>query len=267
VYPLVDVDMAELIQSELEYNGILIRLKHKVTGLDTVGGKLKAFRVGRQYFDCDLGLVDIGVVPNTLLADEAGIGLGVSGGIAVNGQGKTTSPDIFAAGNCAETIHLVTGKPIVSTLATTAAKQGRVVGENLAGQRSEFDGTLETSIEKVFNLGVSRTGLTLRQALKYGYTASATKISTRDRSTSPPVSGRIHVKIVYTLPSGKLLGGQIVGPRDAAKRIDTLSVALTAGLNVRQLSQLDLAYAPPFSTLLDPIQIAANVALRELRYD
>jgi NADPH-dependent 2,4-dienoyl-CoA reductase/sulfur reductase-like enzyme len=81
------------------------------------------------------------------------------------------------------------------------------------------------------------------------------------------VSGRIHVKIVYTLPSGKLLGGQIVGPRDAAKRIDTLSVALTAGLNVRQLSQLDLAYAPPFSTLLDPIQIAANVALRELRYD
>jgi len=267
VYPLVDVDMAQLIQTELEYNGIFIRLKHKVTNLETIGGKLKAFRVGRHYFDCDLGLVDIGVVPNIQLADESGIGLGISGGIAVNSQGKTNSPDIFAAGNCAETIHLVTGEPIVSTLATTAAKQGRVVGENLAGRRSEFDGTLETSIEKVFNLGVSRTGLTLHQALKHGYKATATKISTRDNSAPSPVSDRIHVKLVYTMSSGRLLGGQIIGPGDAAKRIDTLSVALTAGLNVRQLSQLDLAYAPPFSTLLDPIQIAANVALRKLRDD
>ena len=142
-----------------------------------------------------------------------------------------------------------------------------MVGENLAGRRSEFDGTLETSIEKVFNLGVSRTGLTLHQALKHGYKATATKISTRDSSAPSPVSDRIHVKLVYTMSSGRLLGGQIIGPGDAAKRIDTLSVALTAGLNVRQLSQLDLAYAPPFSTLLDPIQIAANVALRKLRDD
>ena len=170
---------------------------------------------------------------------------------------------IFAAGNCAETIHIVTGKPVVSALGTTAAKQGRVVGENLAGLRSEFAGTLETSIEKVFSLGVARTGLTSQQAFRGGFEADSVRIQARDRAAYYPDAQPVHVKLVFERKTLRLLGGQIIGGGHAAKRIDTLVAALSAEMSIRDLAQLDLSYAPPFGTLWDPIQIAANVALRK----
>ena len=130
--------------------------------------------------------------------------------------------------------------------------------------RSEFAGTLETCIEKVFNLGVARTGLTSRQAFTSGFEADSVRIEARDRAAYYPDAQPVHVKLVFERKTLRLLGGQIIGGGHAAKRVDTLVAALTAEMSIRDLAQLDLAYAPPFGTLWDPIQIAANVALRKV---
>ncbi len=259
----LDEDMARIVQQELESNGVGVLLETRVTGIVEEGRRLRALQVGRETLPCDLGLVDVGVGPNTDLAEQAGIPLGMSSAIQVDGRGQTQLPGIYAAGNCAETIHLVTGKPIAPALGTSAAKQGRVVGENLAGRRSQFPGTLETSVEKVFSLGVARTGLTLRQAVADGFEADSVHIKALDRAAYYPESQPLHVKLVFERRTLRLLGGQMIGGGPSAKRIDTLVTALTARMTVRDLSQLDLAYAPPFGTLWDPLQIAANVALRK----
>ncbi len=262
VFSQLDDEMAELVQGELRRQGVQLHLESEVRALEGEGGAFRAVRVGREQFPADLALVDVGVRPGTGLAEASGIPLGLSGAIDVDDRGQTQLPGIYAAGNCAETRHLVSGKPVFSALGTTAAKQGRAVGENLAGRRSTFSGTLETSIEKVFDLSIARTGLTLRQALRDGFEARAVQISSRDRAVYYPGSAPMHVRLVFEKRNGRLLGGQIVGSDAAAKRIDTLVTALTAGMDLRQLSQLDLAYAPPSGTLWDPILIAANVALR-----
>ena len=263
IFSQIDRDMAELVQVELEKNGVRVILETRASGIVEERGRIRALEIGRGSVPCDLALVDVGVRPNTDLAQRAAIPLGMSGGVQVNRRGMTDLAGIFAAGNCAETTHRVTGKPVVSALGTTAAKQGRVVGENLAGMRSEFAGTLETCIEKVFNLGVARTGLTSRQAFTSGFEADSVRIESRDRAAYYPDAQPVHVKLVFERKTLRLLGGQIIGGGHAAKRVDTLVAALTAEMSIRDLAQLDLAYAPPFGTLWDPIQIAANVALRK----
>ena len=264
VFSQIDQDMAELVREELEANGVRVLLETGASGIVEERGRIRAVEIGRGSIPCDLALVDVGVRPNTDLADQAAIPLGMSGGIQVNSRGMTDLTAIFAAGNCAETIHRVTGRPVVSSLGTTAAKQGRVVGDNLAGLRSEFAGTLETSIEKVFKLGVARTGLTSQQAFRGGFEADSVRIEARDRAAYYPDAQPVHVKLVFERKTLRLLGGQIIGGGHAAKRIDTLVAALSAEMTIRDLAQLDLAYAPPFGTLWDPIQIAANVALRNV---
>ncbi|MFQ5737962.1 MAG: FAD-dependent oxidoreductase [Acidobacteriota bacterium] len=260
----VDEDMAEVIEEELRSNGVRLMLDAPVRRLVGRNGVFEGVEMGRETYPADLALIDVGIVPNTELAERSGIGLGLSGGIQVDGRGQTALPAVYAAGNCAETRHLVSGRPIFSALGTTAAQQGRVVGENVAGRRSFFPGSLETSIEKVFSLGVSRTGLTLRQALDQGFEASCAQVTGRERAGYYPDCGPMRVKLIFERPNGRLLGGQIVAGHSAAKRIDTLVAALTAGMTLRDLSQLNLAYAPPFGTLWDPLQIAANVGRREL---
>ena len=264
IFSQIDRDMAELVQVELEKNGVRVLLETAASGIVEEQGRIRALEMGRGSIPCDLALVDVGVRPNTDLAERAAIPLGMSGGVQVNNRGMTGLTGIFAAGNCAETIHRVTGKSVVSSLGTTAAKQGRVVGENLAGLRSEFAGTLETSIEKVFKLGVARTGLTSQQAFRGGFEADSVRIQARDRAAYYPDAQPVHVKLVFERKTLRLLGGQIIGGGHAAKRIDTLVAALSAEMSLRDLAQLDLAYAPPFGTLWDPIQIAANVALRKV---
>ena len=259
----LDPDMAKIVQAELENGGVDVLLEAGVNGIVEEGGRLRAVQVGGETWPCDLALVDVGVRPNTDLAEQAGIPLGMSGAIRVDRRGQTEIPGIYAAGNCAETVHLVTGKPVAPGLGTSAAKQGRVVGENLAGRRSEFPGTLETSVEKVFGLGVARTGLTHLQALAAGFEADSVRIKARDRAAYDPESKTLHVKLIFERGRLRLLGGQMIGSGASAKRIDTLVAALTARMTLRDLSQLDLAYAPPFGTLWDPLQIAANVALRK----
>ena len=265
LYNQVDDEIALEIEQELGRQGVELLLGTAVHSLRGSQGRLEAVEAGGKLHAVDLALLDVGVAPHTELARGSGIPCGMSGAVEVDERGQTLACGIYAAGNCAETRHLVTGRPIFSALGTTAAKQGRVVGENLAGRRSIFAGSLETSLEKVFGLSVARTGLTLRQALQSGFEADAVTIKARDRAAYYPGSDSIKVRLVFENRGGRLLGGQILGGDLAAKRIDTLVAALTAKMSLQDLSQLDLAYAPPYATLWDPIQVAANVGLRKLR--
>ena len=263
VFPALDEEMSERLGDFLQSRGVVLRLGRPVE-FTISGSRVTEVASGRERQPVDVVLMDVGVRPNTQLAERAGIASGMSGAIQVDECGKTSMNGIYAAGNCAETRHLITGRPVFATTGTVAAQQGRVVGETLAGRRSRYRGTLETSIEQVFELGVARTGLTLRQALTHGFKADAVEISGRTRAAYHPDSGHTRVRLVYERSSGKLLGGQILGEESAAKRIDTLVVALTKGMTVSELAQLDLAYSPSYSTLWDPVQVAANVALRRL---
>ncbi len=265
LYSQVDEEMALEIEQELSRQGVELLLGTAVHSLRGRNGRLEAVEAAGKLHAVDLALLDVGVAPNTELARGCGIPCGMSTAVQVDDRGQTPVSGIYAAGNCAETRHLVSGRPIFSALGTTAAKQGRVVGENLSGRRSTFAGSLETSVEKVFGLSVARTGLTLRQALQSGFEADAVTVKARDRASYYPASQSMKVRLVFEKRGGRLLGGQILGGDLAAKRIDTLVTALTAKMSLQDLSQLDLAYAPPYATLWDPIQIAANVGLRKVR--
>ncbi len=264
VFNQVDEEIAELIQEELRRNQIDLVLETRVRKLAGLNGAVQAVEVGPEVRPVGLAVIDVGIDPNTALAERSGIPCGMSGAIWVDERGQTRTGGVYAAGNCAQTVSQVSGQPIFSSLGTTAAKQGRVVGENLAGQTSIFRGSLETSLEKVFQLAVARTGLTLRQAYKAGFAASSVYVTDRNRARYYPDAGPMHVKLIFDRGDGRILGGQIAGNDSVAKRIDTLVAALTARMTVWELSQLDLAYAPPYGTLWDPLQIAANLALRQL---
>ena len=264
VFRQVDEDMAVHVEEELRNRGVKLVLGTEVKKWRGREGRLEGIETKGGTRSLDMVVIDVGILPNTQLAVNSGIPLGISGAILVDERGQTRIGRVYAAGNCAETTHLSSGKPIFSALGTSAAKQGRVVGENLAGRTSVFGGTLETSVEKVFDVAIARTGLTSRQAFSDGFRADSVKITHRSRADYYPGSREMHVKLIFDKDRGRLLGGQIVGDDSVAKRIDTLVAALSSGMTLQDISQLDLAYAPPYGTLWDPIQIAANVGLKKL---
>jgi NADPH-dependent 2,4-dienoyl-CoA reductase/sulfur reductase-like enzyme len=182
----------------------------------------------------------------------------------VNEFMETSQAAVFAAGDCAETTQLVSGRPAYFPLGTTANKQGRVAGENAAGGRARFRGIVGTAVTKVFSLEVARTGLSLAEARQAGFSACSARIQSLARARYLG-EAEIVVKLVADRSSGRLLGAQMAGTEGVAKRIDVVATALHACLSVEELAQLDLSYAPPFSAVWDPILIAAQEMLRELR--
>jgi NADPH-dependent 2,4-dienoyl-CoA reductase/sulfur reductase-like enzyme len=186
--------------------------------------------------------------------------LGKSGAIATDSSMQTNVPGVYAAGDCAEALHLVTGEPAYIPLGSTANKQGRVAGENAAGGTATFGGIVGTAVVRAFDLAVASTGLTAAKARSCGHTVGETLVKAGDISHYFPGASQIHVKLVIDQDSGRLLGGQIAGRRGVAKRIDVLATALYNGMTVSQLRELDLSYAPPFAPVWDPILVAANVA-------
>jgi NADPH-dependent 2,4-dienoyl-CoA reductase/sulfur reductase-like enzyme len=175
---------------------------------------------------------------------------------------RTNLPDVYAAGDCAEAFHLVTGEPAYIPLGSTANKQGRAAGTNAAGGEATFGGVVGTMVVRAFDLAVACTGLTTAQAQALGYTVRAPMIRDLNASRYFPGAAPIYVKLVVDEETGRLVGGQIAGQRGVAKRIDVLATALHHRLTVADLQALDLSYAPPFAPVWDPILVAANVAAR-----
>lgn len=259
VLPNVDADMAELAQEELLRQQVDLQLEHKVEGFEGKG-RVEAVVANGKAFPADIVLLAIGVRPSAKLAEEAGVALGQTGAVAVNERQETNVPGVYAAGDVAEAFHLVLKRPAYVPLGTTANKQGRVAGANVAGGNAKFPGIVGTAVVKVFDLQVARTGLTLAEAKREGLNAEETRIKHHAIGHYMPNPTPLHVKLVYEAGSHRLLGAQMVGQQGAAKRIDVIAAALHAGWTVSDLGKLDLSYAPPFAPVWDPILVAANVA-------
>ncbi|HEV2177927.1 MAG TPA: FAD-dependent oxidoreductase [Terriglobia bacterium] len=264
----VDEEISSAIEGELSARGVRVVKPAPVTAL--VGERQgRVRRLTWEGGSCETPCVILatGVRPRAKLAAEAEIVLGPTGAIAVNEAMETSVAAVYAAGDCAETTHRVSGRPVYFPLGTTANKQGRVAGENAAGGRARFAGVMGTAASKVFGLEVARTGLSRAEAEEAGFAAAAASVHAP--SYARYLGGQdMLVKLVADRASGRLLGGQMAGPYGAgnvAKRIDVLATALHARMTVEQVAELDLSYAPPFSTVWDPLLVAAQEMLRELR--
>ncbi len=209
----------------------------------------------------DLVVTSVGVRPGSALAASVGARVHPSGALLVDEQMRTDLDGVWAAGDCVAVPNLVTGAPVYVPLGTTANKTGRVAGTVAAGGEASFEGIVGTAVVKVFNLEVARTGLTLLEAQTAGLAARATDVVHRSRAKYYPGSAPLHVRLVHA-EDGRLLGAQLVGRDGAAGRVDVVATALHARMRVRDLARLDLAYAPPFAPVYDPLLIAAQAAER-----
>lgn len=258
-------EIAEKVEATLAAHGVHFIKRADVKEIASDDGK-RAARVlyNDAALDTDLVLLATGIVPRTELAQAAGIALGPTGAIHVDERMQTSLAAIYAAGDCVETKHLVTGKPTYVPLGTTANKQGRVAGENAAGGNATFPGIVGTAVTKVFELEVARTGLTQAEARATGFAADSVTITAGSRANY--FGGKpITVKLVFDTRQGRLLGAQMVGEEGVAKRIDVLATALTARLALDDLLHLDLSYAPPFAPVWDPILVAVWAGAKKLR--
>ncbi len=259
VLPYIDADMATLVQEELARHGVTVHLNSPVRAFQG-DDQVEQVLAGDKILSADLVLFSIGAKPNIPLAKKAGVAIGETGAIAVDRQQRTNVPHIWAAGDVAEAWHHVLNKPAYIPLGTTANKQGRVAGTNIAGGNATFAGVVGTAVVKVFDLTIARTGLSEREAQEAGFNAASVTIKAPARAHYMPTHPPIHVKLIFERDSKKLLGGQMIGVEGVAKRIDVIATALFAGWTVHDLAKLDLSYAPPFAPVWDPILVAANVA-------
>ena len=262
----IDADMAQIIEYELRRFGINVSVGAKVLALTGSDGRLTGVKAasGLGIDPADMVLLDTGVVPNVDLAAGAGIQIGLTGAISVNGYMETNLPGVFAAGNCAETFCAIRQRPVRSYIGTVAAKQGRIAGENMAARRAKFLGAIGTTVLKVFDLAVARTGLSSEDAAADSIPAVSARVETWDRAAYYPAARKVWVKLIAERESRKLIGAQAAGYGDASKRIDVASTAIACGMRVDELAQLDLAYSPPYGNLWDPLLIAAQAVLRKM---
>lgn len=260
----LDVDMGKLVSQVLRDFGVTLYLEEALTGFETTGGKVTGVATDKRSLPADIVILGLGVRPNTALAAAAGIPLGEKGAIRVNGRMETGIAGIWAAGDCAESFHLVSRRPFHIALGTVANRQGRVAGINLGGGYATFPGVVGTAVTKICQVEVARTGLQEKELRKLGVEWVSAAIKSRTKAGYFPGAGEITVKVLAEKGSGRLLGGQIVGMEGSAKRIDTLATALHAGFTVEEMINLDLGYAPPFSPVWDPVVTAAREAAKRL---
>jgi len=259
VMATLDPDMAALVRDAMVGHGIDVRLGSGVEGFEDhkvvlADGELPA----------DLVVLGMGVVPNTALAADAGITLGHRGAIAVDARQATSAANIWAAGDCATSRHLLTGEDIHVALGTVANRQARVAGVNISGGEATFGGVVGTAITRVCTTEIARTGLSEAECRTAGMEFVVGMVESRTKAHYYPGAAPMTVKVLAAPGTGRLLGCQIVGGEGAAKRIDTMATAITAGFGVRDMVDLDLAYAPPFSPVWDPVVLASRQAIRHI---
>lgn len=256
---LLDADMSLQVERELATKGVNLYLGQRVLRLEgDEHGLVRRVVTDHATIDADIVILALGYRPNVALAREAGLTIGTSGGLAVNEYMQTSDPDIYAGGDCVENTHRVTGAKILAPMGSTANKHGRVIGTNVAGGRDTFPGVLGTTVVKVFDLNVSRVGLGEAEARKAGFDPVTALAPGFDRASYYPGAQMITVKLVVDSGTGRVLGGQVLGRGDVARRIDVLVSAISLGGTVDDIANLDLAYSPPFNGAMDVLHHAAN---------
>jgi len=257
----LEPELGTKVADAMRAMGIDLRLGTPLTGIEAgADGWVRAVSTPDGSIDTDLVVFGTGVRPRSALAHAAGIPIGPSGGIVTDDRQATPVAGVWAAGDCAETTHRVSGLPVSFALGTVANKQGRIAGLNLGGAEGRFPGVLGTAVTKIHDLEIARTGLGVREAEAAGLRPVVSSITAGTRAHYYPDGTDMTVLLVVEDGTGRLLGGQIVGGPGAGKRIDTLAAALWNGMLVEDLVQMDLAYAPPFSPVWDPVLTAARRA-------
>ena len=263
ILPILDWEIAYQVSKYLEVRGVKVKT---ATTLTAIKGKERVESVVTDNGEvpCDFVIMSVGVRPNVFLAKDAGLEIGKTGGIKVNEMMQTSDPDIFAAGDCVESVDLVTGKPCFIPLGSTANKQGRVAANNACGFKDAFPGVLGSTVCKLFNFNIGRTGLGEMQAKEEGFDVVTVLSPAPDKAHFYPEAKPIMMKLVIDKNTRRLLGLQAVGLGVVDKRIDVAAMAITAKMTVDDIANLDLCYAPPYSPAMDNIITASNVARNKL---
>ena len=251
-----DADMASMIHSEMRKHGVKLALGYTVEGFEERNGGVDVLLKDNAPLHADMVVLAIGVTPDTALAREAGLELGIKGSIVVNDRMETSVPDIYAAGDAVQVKHYVTGEGALISLAGPANKQGRIIADNICGGDSRYLGSQGSSVIKVFDMTAATTGINETNARKAGLDVDTVILSPMSHAGYYPGGKVMTMKVVFEKGTYRLLGAQIVGYDGVDKRIDVLATAIHAGLKATQLKDLDLAYAPPYSSAKDPVNMA-----------
>jgi NADPH-dependent 2,4-dienoyl-CoA reductase/sulfur reductase-like enzyme/rhodanese-related sulfurtransferase len=264
---LLDEEMGLLAGRHLRANGVKLAMGAAVTEfLKDRNGALTAVKTAEAEYPADLALVSIGVRPNNALAAAAGLAMAANGGVIINEYCQTSDPDIYAGGDCVATpyLHPIMGRPLFTPQGSTANKQGRIIANHVAGKVESFPGVLGTVVCKAFGFTVGRTGLSESWARDLGLDVATGLWTGPDRPHYMEGAAPLAIKLVVDRKTRRLLGTQVMGPGDGAKRLDVAVTAMSLGATLEQIAHLDLAYAPPFAPPIDPLLTAVHVVQNKL---
>lgn len=259
VLTFLDTEMAELVRQHLQHKGVSVYVSEKVMRIEEKDGRGWIQTDKGRKLPADIVIMSVGIRPDTKLARHAGLRIGPSGGISVDEFMQTSDPKIFAAGDCVESMNLVTGKPMVFPMGSAANKEGRAAGANAMGRRIAVKGFTGTVIVKVFDLAVAKTGLSEKEAVSEGFSSLASYVISGDHASYYPDARELRIKTVADRSTKRLLGAQVIGERGVDKRIDVMATAIYNHMTLDDLLQLDLAYAPPYSAARDPVIVAGAI--------
>jgi pyruvate/2-oxoglutarate dehydrogenase complex dihydrolipoamide dehydrogenase (E3) component len=256
-------EMAKVVMDEMQTQNIKACPGHEITHIESTGSRLKV-ECSDLILETDLVLVAVGVTPNSRLAVDIGLELSVQQSISVDRNLRSSDEHIYAAGDCSDAYHVVSGRKVWIPLALRANRAGWAVADNLCGKKTALEGVAGTAVFKVFDLQIARTGLTVQEAAACGFDPSSVLIKSRSRAHAHPMATDIWVEMIGDKVSGKLLGAIMVGREGVAHRINAAAVALHNKMSVEAFAQTDMAYAPPFGPVWDPLLTAANQLLKTL---
>jgi NADPH-dependent 2,4-dienoyl-CoA reductase/sulfur reductase-like enzyme/rhodanese-related sulfurtransferase len=263
----LDLEMAAMVHAHLKEKGVACELGQSVQSFSKKGNRIIVSTDKGHEIACDLVILSIGIKPENRLARGAGLQIGERGGIKVDATMRTSDPDIYAVGDAVEIKDFVTGLPTMTALAGPANKQGRIAADNALGRRSIFKGTTGTTVVQVFDLTVASTGSTEKVLKQHNIPHLVSHTHSGSHASYYPGARTMAIKLIFSPSSGKILGGQIVGMEGVDKRIDVLATAIRGAMTVYDLEELELAYAPPYSSAKDPVNIAGFVAANILKGD
>ncbi len=256
----IDPDMAAFVHAKMRSRGVNLMLGRSVEGFENEDGQVKVLIKDEASLKADMAILAIGVTPDTYLAKDAGLELGIKGSIIVNDRMETSVPDIYAVGDAVEVKHYITGEKALISLAGPANRQGRIAADNICGGDSRYPGSQGSSVIKVFDMTVANTGINEKTAKRLGLDYEKLILFPMSHASYYPGGKMMNMKVIYEKGSLRLLGAQIAGFDGVDKRIDVLATAMNAGYTVLQLKDLDLAYAPPYSSAKDPVNMAGFMA-------
>lgn len=261
--PWMAKDLSEMVMKELESKGVKLHMGYQIEKIITDGNSLNLI-CKNLSLDAEMIIVAIGIAPNSEIATKAGLETEVSDAISVDFRLQTSDENIYAAGDCADAFHVVTEEKTWIPLALRANRAGWAVADNVCGKTKELQGVAGTAVFKVFELEVARTGITEKEATAFGFNPVSVSIKSRSRAHAHPGASSIWVNMTADKKTGRLIGAQMVGYEGVAHRINAASVALHNKMSVEAFSQTDLAYAPPFGPVWDPLLTAANQLLKKI---